>query len=121
MVLLPVTGDCLGAIDNCGRCGHHDHMVRRATVGARELKTRLGGYLQQVRQGRTLVITDRGEPVAELKPVHRAGTEDNRLERLHALGAVTRLENRPLAPFRPVRGHGPAVSDAIIDDRADRV
>ena len=30
-----------------------------------ELKTRLGGYMQQVRQGRTLVITDRGEPVAE--------------------------------------------------------
>jgi len=32
----------------------------RATVGVRELKTRLGGYLRQVRAGRTLVITDRG-------------------------------------------------------------
>lgn len=96
-------------------------MARRGTVGARELKTRLGGYLQQVRQGRTLVITDRGEPVAELKPVHRTGTEDARLGRLQALGAVTRLENRPLAPFRPVRSRGRSVSDAIIDDRDDRV
>jgi len=96
-------------------------MPRHATVGARELKTRLGGYLQQVRQGRTLVITDRGEPVAELKPLHRAGTEDAALERLKFLGAVTRLENRPLAPFRPVRTRGPSISDAILEDRDDRV
>ena len=95
-------------------------MTRRATVGARELKTRLGGYLQQVRQWRTLVITDRGEPVAELKPLHGTGGEDARLERLKALGAVTWLENRPLAPFRPVRGRGPSVSDAILEDRNDR-
>ena len=96
-------------------------MARRATVGARELKTRLGAYLQQVRQGRTLVITDRGEPVAELKPVHEAVGEHAQLERLKALGVVTWLENRPLAPFRPVRGSGPSVSDAIIEDRNDRV
>jgi prevent-host-death family protein len=96
-------------------------MARRATVGARELKTRLGGYLQQVRQGKTLVITDRGEPVAELKPLHRAGTEDAEIERLKALGAVTRIENRPLAPFRPVRSRGSSISDAILEDRDDRV
>lgn len=96
-------------------------MGRHLTVGARELKTRLGGYLQQVRQGRSLVITDRGEPVAELKPLHRPNAEDGRLEQLKALGVVTRLENRPLASFRPVRGHGPSVSDAIVDDRDDRV
>ena len=95
-------------------------MARRATVGARELKTRLGGYLQQVRQGRTLVITDRGEPVAELKPIQRATGEDAKLERLKALGAVTRLETRPLAPFRPVRGRGASVSEAILEDRNDR-
>ena len=96
-------------------------MARRATVGARELKTRLGGYLQQVRQGRTLVITDRGEPVAELKPLCRTGAHDAVLEQLKALGTVTQPENRPLAPFRPVRSRGPSVSDAIIDDRDDRV
>jgi prevent-host-death family protein len=95
-------------------------MGRPATVGARELKTRLGGYLQQVRQGRTLVITDRGEPVAELKPFPGATGDDAKLERLKALGVVTRLENRPLAPFRPVRGRGASVSTAILEDRNDR-
>lgn len=104
-----------------GQCGHHDYMGRVASVGARELKTRLGGYLQQVRQGRTLVITERGQPVAELKPLYRAGTEDAELERLKTLGAVTRLENRTLAPFRPVWSRGSSISDAILEDRDDRV
>lgn len=96
-------------------------MARCATVGARELKTRLGAYLQQVRQGRTLVITDRGQPVAELKPLHGPTDEDTKLERLQALGAVTRAERRPLAPFRPIRARGGRlVSDAIVADREDR-
>lgn len=95
-------------------------MPPRSKVGVRELKTRLGGYLQQVRQGRTLIITDRGEPVAELKPLAHSDAEDAGLEQLQALGAVTRVENRPLAAFSPVRGRGAAVSEAILDDRADR-
>ena len=91
----------------------------RATVGVRELKTRLGGYLRQVRAGRTLVITDRGEPVAELKPVG-AAAGDARLERMRALGTVTRLEQRQLGPFRAVSARGSTVSDAILEDRRDR-
>jgi prevent-host-death family protein len=96
-------------------------MARPLTVGARDLKTRLGGYLQRVRQGRTLVITDRGEPVAELRPVARAGTEDAALDRLCALGAVTRQEHRALVSFRPVRRRGLSLSQAISEDRDDRL
>jgi hypothetical protein len=32
--------------------------------GVRELKTRLGSYLREVRRGQTIVVTDRGEPGA---------------------------------------------------------
>jgi prevent-host-death family protein len=96
-------------------------MAQRAIVGARELKTRLGAYLQQVRQGRTLVITDRGQPVAELKPLSGSTDEETKLEGLKALGTVTQAERRPLAPFRPIRPRGGRlVSDAIVADREDR-
>jgi prevent-host-death family protein len=95
-------------------------MPRRPTVGSRELKTRLGAYLRRVREGATLVITDRGEPVAELKPLRRRGDENVALERLQVLGTVTRQEDRPLGPFRPVRSRGSPVSEAILEDRDDR-
>jgi prevent-host-death family protein len=97
-------------------------MAQRATVGARELKIRLGAWLQQVRQGRTLIITDRGQPVAELKPLQGPTDEETRLERLKALGAVTRAERRTLAPFRAIRSRDRQLaSDAIVADRDDRL
>lgn len=96
-------------------------MGRPVLVGTRELKTRLGGYLRRVRAGHRLVITDRGEPVAELRPLDRVANEADALDRLRALGIVTRIESRPLASFRPVAVSGPSLSRAIVDDRDDRV
>jgi antitoxin (DNA-binding transcriptional repressor) of toxin-antitoxin stability system len=41
------------------------------TVGIRELKNHLGKYLRQVRVGESLLVTSRGEVVAELSPPTR--------------------------------------------------
>ena len=90
-------------------------------VGTRELKTRLGGYLRHVRAGYRLIITDRGEPVAELRPLEEVQTEDAALDRLRAVGTVTRLEARPLASFRPIDASGSQLSLAIVEDRDDRI
>ncbi|MBI5442173.1 MAG: type II toxin-antitoxin system prevent-host-death family antitoxin [Deltaproteobacteria bacterium] len=38
-------------------------------VGIKELKAHLSRYLGEVRKGRVLLITDRGEAVAELHPL----------------------------------------------------
>jgi antitoxin (DNA-binding transcriptional repressor) of toxin-antitoxin stability system len=38
------------------------------TVGIRELKDRLSEYLRRVRGGETVLVTDRGEVVAEFSP-----------------------------------------------------
>jgi antitoxin (DNA-binding transcriptional repressor) of toxin-antitoxin stability system len=38
------------------------------TVGIRELKNRFSEYLRQVRSGESVLVTDRGEVVAEFSP-----------------------------------------------------
>jgi prevent-host-death family protein len=38
-------------------------------VGIRELKLHLSKYIARVRAGETVVVTDRGRPVARLEPV----------------------------------------------------
>lgn len=89
-------------------------------VGARELKTRLGRYLRRVRQGNTLVVTDRGQPVAELRPVRRTGRETV-LARLEAEGSVTRPTKRGFSPFRPIElEKGDSVASAVLEGRHDR-
>jgi prevent-host-death family protein len=94
----------------------------RRTVGSRELKTRLGSHLKRVRAGATLIITGRGLPVAELRPLRTAeGDLDRRLSELEALGVLSQ-ENRsqPLRPFTPITSSGRPASAAVAEDREDR-
>lgn len=93
----------------------------RKTVGSRELKTRLGAYLQQVQAGVTIVVTDRGQPVAELRPLAlEAKGEETRLVELTALGILTRQSDEPLPSFRAVRSIGRSLGEAISEDREER-
>jgi prevent-host-death family protein len=108
-----------GAVDLGGACGHNDYMARNL-VGARELKTRLGTYLRRVRAGRTLVVTDRGEPIAEIRPLTPDGSVSPELLRLSAKGTVTLPTRTSLSDFRPIRSRGGTISDAIREDREDR-
>jgi len=89
-------------------------------VGARELKVRLGKYLRQVRQGRTLVVTDRGQPVAELRPMSGVSGAGAMLAQLEADGIVTRPTRKGLQPFRAIESRGPSLSTAVLEGREDR-
>lgn len=89
-------------------------------VGARELKVRLGTYLKRVRQGQTLIVTDRGQPVAELRPLATEGTTDAILAKLEANGAVARPTKKQLSPFRAIESRGESAATAVIADRDDR-
>jgi prevent-host-death family protein len=95
--------------------------MQRQTVGARELKTRLGTYLRRVRLGQTLVVTDRGEPIAELRPLSADAGLPDALVRLSATGAVTLPTERALAAFRRLRTRGASLSRAIVAQREDRL
>lgn len=44
-------------------------------VGIRELKSRLSEYLRMVRNGEEILVTDRGEVVAELRQPGRSSSE----------------------------------------------
>ena len=92
-----------------------------SSVGSRALKTRLGAWLRRVRRGETVVITDRGDPVAEIRPLSAGrGHEDAALAGLEALGVVTRPLKPALPRFRPIRSAGRPASLAVIDGREDR-
>jgi prevent-host-death family protein len=86
------------------------------TVGIRQLKEQLSHYVDQVKGGSTVLITDRGKPVGRIVPV--ASSLESKLERLaeanllawsgRKLGAVT-----PVVPVRSEK----TVSDLLLEDR----
>jgi prevent-host-death family protein len=91
----------------------------RTSVGSRELKTRLGTYLGRARAGHVVVVTDRGQPVAELRPLGQGDPEQAALAGLVARGALT-PRRRALTSFAPVRCPGSSLADAVSEDRQDR-
>ncbi len=89
-------------------------------VGSREFKNRLGRYLRAVRNGQTLLVTDRGKPVAKVCPPEQDSdsqpTLADVLKKLEAEGKI-RLPKRPLGEFRAVPSRGKSASQMIIEDR----
>lgn len=102
-------------------CGYNDYMATSSIVGARELKTRLGMYLKRVRKGETLLVTDRHEPIAELRPV--TGTADPvvaSLRKLAAEGVVQLPIRRAPSSFAAIRARGASAAAAVASDRDER-
>jgi prevent-host-death family protein len=69
-----------------------------STVGVRELRDHLSAYLDEVKAGGELVVTERGRPVARLIPAEGGSA----LERLVAAGIVT----PPTRPREPSSSFG---------------
>ena len=83
------------------------------SVGVRELKNGLSGFLARVKQGEELVVTERGKPVARLVPMDRSA---DRLAELIAAGLVTPAR-RPLDQLPPPLDIGATVSDLVAEQR----
>jgi prevent-host-death family protein len=89
-------------------------------VGSREFKNRMGRYMRAVRQGKTLIVTDRGKAVAKISPPdpepETAPTLDEVLDSLVGHGLLHR-GRKPLTKFKAVRASGKPASEMIIEDR----
>ena len=84
-----------------------------ATVGIKELKARLREYVDRTREGERFLVTDRGEPVAELIPF---SPERQAFAKLAAEGGVEWGGGKPKG-LRGVFVRGEPVSQTIIRDR----
>ena len=90
------------------------------TVGSRELKNRLGRYLRLVRRGETILVTDRGKPVAHIVP---PSPESEEKPELNAILAQLELQGhlrRGSGQFKPIKSvakKGKPASRIILEER----
>ncbi|RMG50711.1 MAG: type II toxin-antitoxin system prevent-host-death family antitoxin [Acidobacteria bacterium] len=85
-------------------------------AGIRELKARLSAYLRQVKEGATVIITERGKPIGRIVPIFQSTEEQ--LEALSKAGLIAWNGQRlqPLAPVAQARGDR-TVADLLLEDR----
>jgi antitoxin (DNA-binding transcriptional repressor) of toxin-antitoxin stability system len=110
----------LPLLDDVASCSYIGQV---RAVGVRELKNRLSEYLRMVRDGQEILVTDRGEVIAELRRpgpsarvAHPALVEALRSGRAR-LGSANRPDlYEPLAPVLPAG----AARRLLDDDRGGR-
>jgi prevent-host-death family protein len=87
-----------------------------------EAKNKLSALLDLVRSGETILIVDRGRPVARLEPaVARDEDADGRIARLERAGAIAVPAGRPpldVVAAKPPRA-GASVVQALLRERRE--
>ena len=80
-----------------------------------EAKARFSEVLRRVREGRTVTVTYQGEPVAEIRPLDRAGGTAARMEWLRSRGVLldAKERRRRLASI----ARRPGALQRFLDDR----
>ena len=82
-------------------------------VGIRELRAHLSRYLEHVRDGEEIVVTDRGTPIARISPANGR----SRIDELIAAGVITPPVNRgPRTVPKPIKIKG-GISDLVDEQR----
>jgi prevent-host-death family protein len=92
-------------------------------AGVAELKAGLSRYLERVKAGHEVLVTDRGEPVAKLVPIAAEARRGSRRDRLVRLGLLLPGRGRVRASLlKPPAGNaarGRAVLDALLEERRE--
>jgi prevent-host-death family protein len=93
------------------------------TVGLREANQHFSKVIRAVRTGKEVVLTERGHPIAVIKPIGNEDGEDTALRAMVDEGLISpagRKGPMPTPRWRPVKLRGKPLSRTIIEDREDR-
>jgi prevent-host-death family protein len=86
----------------------------RSEVGIRDLKNGLSSYIDRVRNGEEVIVTDRGRPVARLSSLEAAYDHLAELIAAGIVRAPTSSERH--TPPKRIKSKGP-VSDLVAEQR----
>jgi prevent-host-death family protein len=92
-------------------------------LGLREANQQFSKAIRAVRAGKEVVLTERGRPIAVIKPVKAGDAEATALQAMADDGLITPATRKgpmPAARWRPVKVKGKPISETVIDDRQER-
>lgn len=85
-------------------------------VGTRELKSKLSAYMRRVKNGETIIVTERGRPIGQIIPIGL--TIEEKMQASVEAGLAD-WNGKKVKPGRPAAANrGPKqVSDLVAEDR----
>jgi prevent-host-death family protein len=89
-------------------------------VGLRDANMHFSKYVKLVRGGQEVVVTDRGEAIAVIKPLGMETSPEKRITRLEEQGVLKRADRKKFTPVTLIAIKGRSVSETLSDERSER-
>ncbi len=92
-------------------------------MGLREANQRFSTAIGAVKAGKEVILTERGKPIAVIKPLKPRENEHAVIRRLEAEGLLRpALKRGPMPPpsWKPIRVKGKPMSQTISEERDER-
>jgi prevent-host-death family protein len=90
-------------------------------MGLREANQHFSKAIKAVKAGREVVLTERGKPIAVIRPLPAPGSWEAGLRRLEAAGLLRQASRpRPMRPIRPITLKGEPLSETLRRERDER-
>ena len=92
-------------------------------LGLREANQHFSKAIRAVRAGHEVILTERGLPIAVIKPLWNEDAQEAALRAMVDEGFITPAARKgpmPAPNWRPTRVKGKPLSRTIIEDREDR-
>ncbi len=89
-------------------------------IGLREANIHFSKYLKLVREGQEVVVTERGNPIAVIKPLMKEETPDDKIKRLEDQGILRRVNKGKLPLGRTIAIAGKPLSETVVEGRDER-
>ena len=91
-------------------------------IGIRELKIHLSKYMREVKEGKNVIVTERGKIIAQIMPLKTSKKEQDIRQVLFEMAQkgyilLPQHWGKPVNRPKRIRIKGTSFSDAIIEDR----
>lgn len=83
------------------------------SVGIKELKEKLSGYVNKVRHGEEIIVTDRGKEIALVIPI---SSERSAVKQLAGYGRAAWTGGKPVG-VKGIRAKGGSMAKTVLEDR----
>jgi prevent-host-death family protein len=92
-------------------------------MGLREANQQFSKAIRAVKAGKEVVLTERGKPIAVIKPLRQEEKLEARIRQLESEGVLRPALKRgplPKPTWKPVRIKGKPLSQSISEERDER-
>ena len=90
-------------------------------IGLREANQQFSRLIKAVRGGKEVLLTERGRPLAVVKPIRGGNETESIVQRLETSGLLRPAsKRRVLPPWGPRSVRGAPVSQTVREERDDR-